>query len=229
MEPAQLDELFARTFDDRRLSRAERQALQAVVEERDLTTKQRLRYLQRAFAVAREAVTGGRDAELVDWLEAVAKALFTAPRRARPQVAEAFFAPGQDCADRLIALLDGASSSVEICVFTITHDILAAAILRAHHRGARVRILTDDDKAHDPGSDIFRLAGQGIPVRMDDSPEHMHHKFAVFDRRLLVSGSYNWTRSAAMHNRENLAVTDDGRLVEPFVEEFERLWEAFGG
>ena len=37
------------------------------------------------------------------------------------------------------------------------------------------------------------------------------------------------TRSAALRNRENLAVTDDGRLVEPFVEEFERLWEAFGG
>ena len=229
MDPAKLDELFARTFDDRRLSRSERRALQAVVEEKAPTVRERLRYLERAFAVAREEVADGRDAELVEWLEAVSKALFTAPRRGRPQVAEALFAPGEDCADRLIDLLDNASSSVDICVFTITHNILTDAILRAHRRGVGVRILTDDDKADDLGSDVFHLAEQGIPVRMDGSPEHMHHKFAVFDRRLLVSGSYNWTRSAALRNRENLAVMDDERLVEPFVEEFERLWEVFGG
>lgn len=47
------------------------------------------------------------------------------------------------------------------------------------------------------------------------------------DRRLLVTGSYNWTRSAAERNRENLAVTDDWRLVAAFGEEFERLWTEF--
>jgi phosphatidylserine/phosphatidylglycerophosphate/cardiolipin synthase-like enzyme len=56
----------------------------------------------------------------------------------------------------------------------------------------------------------------------------MHHKFAIFDQRLLVTGSYNWTRSAAERNRENLAVTDDRRLVAAFREEFERLWRDFG-
>ena len=42
-----------------------------------------------------------------------------------------------------------------------------------------------------------------------------------------MTGSYNWTRSAAEHNRENLAVTDDRRLVAAFSEEFERLWTEF--
>ena len=48
-----------------------------------------------------------------------------------------------------------------------------------------------------------------------------------FDRRLLVTGSYNWTRSAARNNLENIAITDDPRLVEPYRDEFERLWERF--
>ena len=55
----------------------------------------------------------------------------------------------------------------------------------------------------------------------------MHHKFAVFDGRTAVTGSYNWTRSAARVNQENLVVSDDPRLVKPLVEEFERLWEKF--
>ena len=56
----------------------------------------------------------------------------------------------------------------------------------------------------------------------------MHHKFALFDRRLLVNGSSNWTRSAGGGNFENLVVTDHEGLVGRFGEEFDRLWELFG-
>ena len=55
----------------------------------------------------------------------------------------------------------------------------------------------------------------------------MHHKFALFDRRLLVTGSYNWTRGAAEGNYENIVVIDHRRLVEQYCEEFDRLWELF--
>ena len=91
-----------------------------------------------------------------------------------------------------------------------------------------MRVISDDDKAHDRGSDVHRLADSGVPVRTDHSPNHMHHKFAIFDRMLLVNGSYNWTRSAAERNEENLVVTDDQRIVGCFQAEFEKLWDQFG-
>ena len=52
----------------------------------------------------------------------------------------------------------------------------------------------------------------------------MHHKFAVFDHSQVITGSYNWTRSAAEHNRENLVISHDPQLVEPYQRAFERLW-----
>jgi cardiolipin hydrolase len=52
----------------------------------------------------------------------------------------------------------------------------------------------------------------------------MHHKFALFDDARLLTGSYNWTRSAADCNEENLIVTGDPRLVGPFRQEFDKLW-----
>jgi phosphatidylserine/phosphatidylglycerophosphate/cardiolipin synthase-like enzyme len=91
-----------------------------------------------------------------------------------------------------------------------------------------VRVITDDTKADDVGSDVDRIAGAGIPVRVDRSPCHMHHKFAVLDEATLLTGSYNWTRSAAAENQENLVVSDDVRLVSPFVATFERLWASLG-
>ena len=77
----------------------------------------------------------------------------------------------------------------------------------------KLRIITDNEKAYDAGSDVTRFQDAKIPLRVDDTPFHMHHKFAVFDREILLTGSYNWTRSAARYNEENLIVTEDPRLV----------------
>jgi phosphatidylserine/phosphatidylglycerophosphate/cardiolipin synthase-like enzyme len=60
---------------------------------------------------------------------------------------------------------------------------------------------------------------------MDHGNEaHMHHKFAVFDRKRLMTGSFNWTRSASEDNEENLIVTPDANLVAAFSARFEALW-----
>ncbi len=65
----------------------------------------------------------------------------------------------------------------------------------------------------------------GIPLRVDRSPFHMHHKFLVVDGQTLLTGSYNWTRGAARDNEENLIVTGEPRLVSAFAAAFDRLWE----
>ena len=84
-----------------------------------------------------------------------------------------------------------------------------------------MRIITDDAKADDLGSDIDRLGRPGIAVRVDRSPFHMHHKFAIVDGATLLTGSYNWTRGAARDNEENLIVTDEPRLVSAFASTFD--------
>ena len=52
----------------------------------------------------------------------------------------------------------------------------------------------------------------------------MHHKFAIADTDLLLTGSYNWTRSASTENNENVVVSNNARLVSSFQKEFDRLW-----
>ena len=54
---------------------------------------------------------------------------------------------------------------MDVCVFTITCNEIADAILAAHKRGVRVRIITDDDQSKTRGSDVEELARAGIPVR----------------------------------------------------------------
>lgn len=224
MGPRDIERMFSQTLEDQRLSRAERQALRNVLQEVDPSPRKRSELLTRAFGVAQRALSESADRRVLDWLQEVSKLLVVAAPE-RPRLAEALFEPHQDCGARIISLLDRSRSDVQICVFTITDNAVAGAILGAHRRGVNVRIITDGDKAEDRGSDIARLQAQGVPVRSDFASDHMHHKFAVFDGKILITGSYNWTRGAAERNLENIAVCDDQRLVRPYRSEFERLWE----
>ncbi|RZO54979.1 MAG: endonuclease [Sandaracinaceae bacterium] len=222
MKPDEIDGILAATLEDERVSRGEKHALKELLLDGALNDEQLAFVRHRAFALAKERV--GKGQQVLEWLEDVVKIL--TPRPEAPTLrAEVLFSPGPGCLNAITRCLEEAQKSVDICVFTVTDDRLAAAILDAHRRGVAVRLLTDDDKSFDRGSDIERLEAAGVPVRTDRSEHHMHHKFALFDRALVITGSYNWTRSAARHNRENLLVSDDPRLVAPYLRKFDEDWE----
>lgn len=55
----------------------------------------------------------------------------------------------------------------------------------------------------------------------------MHHKFAIVDKKVLITGSLNWTTQAIQNNRENVLIMEDEEYVTLFLKEFERIWEEF--
>lgn len=190
---------------------------------------EQVRYLRnRAFAITREKIAADPSAtmDMLRWLEQVIKTLDLTSMSASASTS-AYFSPGEACLRKLRELCQGAKSTLDVCVFTIADDRLTEELLSAHRRRVRVRIITDNDKQHDDGSDIARLVAAGIPLRLDRSPYHMHHKFAVFDGSLVANGSFNWTRTASTSNFENLVVSEDHYLVKVFAGQFDRMWNAF--
>jgi len=223
---AELDRLLRDSAADAVLDDAEKFELRQIGSG---LSRDRVRYLRnRAFDLVRERWSGAEVAslDLLRWLEQVIRTL-DAGADPPPVEAHAYFAPGDDCLRRLRELCLGAKRSIDVCVYTISDDRLCDALLDAHRRGVAVRILSDDHKIHDAGSDVLRLRDRGLDVRLDDTAFHMHHKFALFDGQRLASGSFNWTRSASEGNEENLVVTDDVRLVRAFAAHFEQLWAKF--
>ena len=225
MIPDELHARLAASLADGRLSRGERRELRELVAELG-SDDARETIRRRAFELARATFEKTGDTATIDWLEEVVRTTKTPPTSIVR--AEAYFSPGDDCPRAVERFLRGADRTIEICVFTITDDRLSGAILDAHRRGIAVRVVADDAKAEDLGSDIDRLGRQGVAVRVDRSPFHMHHKFALADGQTLLTGSYNWTRGAARDNEENLIVTEEPRLVSAFAGAFERLWARLG-
>lgn len=229
--PEDIDAILRKTLDDRKLTRGEKRALSALLEDADMSPNDYGVLRAQAFEIAREELTDPKAKAILEWLEDVSKVLLPeqpgTAAGARPS--EAWFSPDQDCVNRIIQALRGVRRQCDICVYTITDNRLSEAVIDAHKRGAKVRVITDNEKLHDLGSDILTLDSAGVPVRIDNSPYHMHHKFAIFDGRSLLTGSYNWTRSAASNNEENFLISEDAGLVKAFQAAFDGMWEKFGG
>lgn len=189
---------------------------------RPLNPSQRDWLLSRARDFAQKKVTENPEL-ILGWFYESAKVL--KPKKDGQQKAsEAYFSPGTACRSAIIHQLRAARKNIDICVFTISDNIIRDELVAQHKLGKRIRIISDNDKSEDMGSDIYFLRRMGIPVILDDTEVHMHHKFALFDRDRLLSGSYNWTRSAAERNYENLVLSSEAELVHSFQGEFERLW-----
>lgn len=225
MKPEQIDELLKRTLDDHRVSRGEKKILDGIVREHGSADNQLAFLRHRAFEIARDQLISPEAKGVMDWLEDVVKA-FSKTEQQGGDESHVFFSPGDDCPNIICRLFEKAEQTVDICVFTITDDRVTQAIRDAYVRGVNIRVITDNDKALDPGSDVDRMSGLGIPLRVDKSPHHMHHKYAIFDKTTTLTGSYNWTRSADHHNEENFLTTDDPSITRPFIGHFDKLWDS---
>ena len=216
------------TGDDEYLSRGERRAIRALLADDPLPPSSRAAIRRQLIEAVAKRVRDPRDRKLIGWLGDVLALLDADAQGAQSPEARAWFGPDDGLADILVTSLAAAQESIDAAVFTITDDRVARILLSRHEAGVKVRILTDNDKAGDKGSDIRRLAAQGIPVVMDATPHHFHHKFAILDGRRLLNGSYNWTRSGDRYNHENLMLTTDPRLVKKYVTAFDEMWEELG-
>ncbi|MBN2343169.1 MAG: nuclease [Deltaproteobacteria bacterium] len=225
----ELETVLTQMFEDFRLSSGEKHALKEVLvpyaNDDEALSFVRNRAFELAGAQVRES--SQHHLESVKWLAQVVKVLGGMSHSEAKIESNVYFSPGTDCVEQVIQHIRGAKTRIDVCVFTISDDQISDALVAAHQNGVDVRIITDDEKTEDAGSDIFRMKKAGLPIKLDNNPSHMHHKFAVFDNRTVISGSFNWTRSASMYNHEDITVSNHPAAVQQFGDRFNTLWRRF--
>lgn len=221
---ALIDQLEASLADDK-LQTEEKNDFEQAIIAAELDSDELSQLRNAAFKLAKQHLNDSNAFAMIKWLERVTKTI----DKTRPEAdsSDAYFSPGLDCLTQIKYQLDSAKQSIDICVFTITDNRIGSAILDAHQRGVKVRVISDNDKALDKGSDIQTFLNADMPLRLDKTDNHMHHKFAIIDGRTLINGSFNWTRSATDKNQENIVIHRDIELIRQFQLHFEALWGKF--
>ena len=223
----EFDIILEKIFSDNKYTRSEKKALEKIIDDKGFEKRELDLMRSRLFDSVRQKFEFKEQRDIITCLENLVKTLTPKPQVSNHFSTETYFSPGHDCLNAIREQIKQARSSIDICVFTISDDRIVSEIQHAWERGIKVRIISDNDKQYDRGSDIARLRQMGIPLAVDMTDNHMHHKFAVIDKCVVLVGSYNWTRSAASYNNEDLVVINEIETVEAFHGEFERLWKDF--
>ncbi|CAI2378006.1 unnamed protein product [Moneuplotes crassus] len=184
--------------------------------------------LDTLFEAAGEKMTDDGDKEILEKLKGLVKTYEHEAKDPASSVQETLFFPSEDNVQTLCEYIMTAKRNLRICVFTLTNNDIARAVLNRHNEGVKVQMISDDECAKAKGSDIEYLASKGIDIRTDNSERnHMHNKFCIIDNDVLLTGSFNWTVQAGKGNQENILITDQPFYIHEYKEEFKRLWAEF--
>jgi len=128
------------------------------------------------------------------------------------------FSPGSDSQERLAEIIDSASGSLDVVTYTFSSKVLSEAVVRAKARGLRVRFMMDKQMAK--GSIAAKTVFDGgVEMRLTEGRTEkgaFHNKFAILDRKVLETGSFNWAANASVNSFENIVFTSDPETVKAY-------------
>ena len=139
-------------------------------------------------------------------------------------------------------LLGTSQQQVDLALFVFSEPALGNILQVQSQRGVKVRGVIDRQFAYRDYSSALPLMGvdgnlcqtagtnvqplETIGVPTLPTGDLLHHKFAIIDRRTVITGSHNWSNAANYRNDETLLIIQDNLIVAAhFDREFDRLYQ----
>jgi phosphatidylserine/phosphatidylglycerophosphate/cardiolipin synthase-like enzyme len=169
-----------------------------------------------------------------EWMWALEKGGVGAPP-ADPQRPVAFaggkypryaFSPQGGVEDLLVDAIGRSKSTIDVAIFSFYSQRVADALIAAKKRKVVVRLIADIGQTRRSQA-MLALWTAGVTLRLSSGRAGtgaMHHKYALFDGAMLMSGSYNFSQNAELYNFENDLFTAAKGEVAAFGGEFAAVW-----
>ena len=137
------------------------------------------------------------------------------------------FSPQGGVEDLLVDAIGRARSTVDVAIFSLYSQRVADALIAAKGRGVAVRVVADASQSR-RAQPVAALAAAGVALRIsggrDGGTGVFHHKYAIVDGTLLITGSYNFSQNAELYNFENDLYTTVPAEAAAFGGEFAADW-----
>ncbi len=145
-----------------------------------------------------------------------------------PTFAEVIFTRGHSVAEEIKRLVRVTVTSVDAALYRLNNPLLARVLAEAVERGVRLRLVLDRGRYEEADSTREILEGARLPFRLSygrlGRGSKMHHKFAILDDALVLTGSYNWTIESEKENFDTLMLVRAREHIMLYRSEFEALW-----
>ena len=149
---------------------------------------------------------------------------------------ECLFSPTDGVNQRIIGLINGAQSDVNVATMLITRADISDAIIQKHNSGvpaSHVMVSTQN-----PMGNQFLTLQAALPtnqaIRFNQGGT-LHHKFMVVDHSQnlsdarVLTGSHNWSSNAETRNDENTVIVHDTNIANQYFQALSFLFLQTGG
>ncbi|MGE5073032.1 MAG: phospholipase D-like domain-containing protein, partial [Anaerolineae bacterium] len=122
----------------------------------------------------------------------------------------------------IVEAIDGAQLSVDAAIYSIGLYDVRQALIHAHRRGVKVRLVIESDNMD--RKDVQALQEAGVDIVGDRREGLMHNKFMVVDRREVWTGSMNFTDDGVYNDRNNLFRIQSVPVAQDYESEFNEMF-----
>ena len=129
-----------------------------------------------------------------------------------------FFSPNGGCTQAIIDTIDKSKSEILIQAYIFTSEPIAKSLVNAHKRGVMVFVILDKSQKKDGYSPATFFANQGIPAYIDSTHARAHDKVMIIDQETVITGSFNFSKSAETQNSENVLIIKSSELASLYRE-----------
>ncbi|MGB7876800.1 MAG: phospholipase D-like domain-containing protein [Anaerolineales bacterium] len=138
---------------------------------------------------------------------------------------ETYFSPDDGVANHILDLLTEAEESIYFLAFSFTTDELGQIIRTQAENGLEIAgVMEEEQVKSNIGTEYDFFKQAGLNVFVDGNEGQMHHKTMIVDGRILITGSYNFSRSAETRNDENIVVIYNPEIASFYLKEFGRVY-----
>lgn len=130
---------------------------------------------------------------------------------------EVYFSPRGGCTEAVVREIGSAQRSILVQAYSFTSAPIAKALADARARGVEVAVILDASQRSEKYSSADFLLHAGIATAIDDRHAIAHNKVMIIDERVVITGSFNFTKAAEESNAENLLVIRDPAIAEIYT------------
>jgi phosphatidylserine/phosphatidylglycerophosphate/cardiolipin synthase-like enzyme len=139
-----------------------------------------------------------------------------------PTALDVHFSPKGGCTERVVGEIAKARREILVLAYSFTSKAITEALIAAHKRGVMVDVILDHSNEKEDHTDLGLLIDSEVKPLVDAKHAIAHNKVMIIDRRIVMTGSFNFTNQAEHENAENLLVLrHDRELVASYRQNFE--------
>ncbi len=133
---------------------------------------------------------------------------------------QSFFSPSDDCERIIMNYIDSAKSQIRISMYAFTSFPIANKLISVSKRVPDIIVFCDNTQSSNNPEALGLLQQAHIKVRIKQSKVLEHNKIMMIDNRIILTGSYNWSKSAKTQDN-NLLVLKCPHLISAYQQEFQ--------